>query len=194
MRTRHNTVHLKLNCWLFLQLSSGLQWYHLCIWTGISLYPYLIPSHYQICRMFLLFLQTGSGKTFTITGGAERYADRGIIPRTLSYLFQEYQKVNGHMYMYMYSIHSTVHVEMAHMLNIHFGGLDHFLYMDKCASGPPSPPTITYSCVLVQNHIYRLNFSGGGVLPNFLWSLKGMLCIHLFPYTFKDVPLPLDPK
>lgn len=31
--------------------------------------------------------QTGSGKTFTITGGAEKYADRGIIPRTLSYIF-----------------------------------------------------------------------------------------------------------
>ncbi|XP_062523206.1 LOW QUALITY PROTEIN: kinesin-like protein KIF6, partial [Corticium candelabrum] len=31
--------------------------------------------------------QTGSGKTFTITGGAERYADRGIIPRSLSYVF-----------------------------------------------------------------------------------------------------------
>ncbi len=31
--------------------------------------------------------QTGSGKTFTITGGAERYADRGIIPRTLSHIF-----------------------------------------------------------------------------------------------------------
>uniref|UniRef100_A0A4W4EMC3 Kinesin-like protein n=1 Tax=Electrophorus electricus TaxID=8005 RepID=A0A4W4EMC3_ELEEL len=31
--------------------------------------------------------QTGSGKTFTITGGAERYSDRGIIPRTLSYLY-----------------------------------------------------------------------------------------------------------
>jgi len=31
--------------------------------------------------------QTGSGKTFTITGGAERYVDRGIIPRTLSYIF-----------------------------------------------------------------------------------------------------------
>lgn len=25
--------------------------------------------------------QTGSGKTFTITGGPERYVDRGIIPR-----------------------------------------------------------------------------------------------------------------
>ncbi|XP_066282869.1 kinesin-like protein KIF6 [Branchiostoma lanceolatum] len=36
--------------------------------------------------------QTGSGKTFTITGGAERYTDRGIIPRTLSYLFEYYEK------------------------------------------------------------------------------------------------------
>ena len=31
--------------------------------------------------------QTGSGKTFTITGGAERYADRGLIPRALSHIF-----------------------------------------------------------------------------------------------------------
>lgn len=34
--------------------------------------------------------QTGSGKTFTVTGGAERYADRGLIPRTLSYLFEKF--------------------------------------------------------------------------------------------------------
>jgi hypothetical protein len=38
-------------------------------------------------------LQTGSGKTFTITGGAERYSDRGIIPRTLSYMFDCFEKV-----------------------------------------------------------------------------------------------------
>lgn len=37
--------------------------------------------------------QTGSGKTFTITGGAERYQDRGIIPRSLSYMFQEFKQV-----------------------------------------------------------------------------------------------------
>ncbi len=37
--------------------------------------------------------QTGTGKTFTITGGAERYEDRGIIPRTLSYLFSKYAEV-----------------------------------------------------------------------------------------------------
>ncbi|KAI8896990.1 P-loop containing nucleoside triphosphate hydrolase protein [Globomyces pollinis-pini] len=32
--------------------------------------------------------QTGSGKTFTITGGAESYADRGLIPRTIQYIFK----------------------------------------------------------------------------------------------------------
>jgi len=32
--------------------------------------------------------QTGSGKTYTITGGAERYVDRGIIPRAIAYVFQ----------------------------------------------------------------------------------------------------------
>jgi kinesin family protein 6/9 len=31
--------------------------------------------------------QTGSGKTFTMTG--ERYADRGLIPRSISYIFSE---------------------------------------------------------------------------------------------------------
>ena len=34
--------------------------------------------------------QTGSGKTFTVTGGPENYADRGLIPRTLNYLFHQF--------------------------------------------------------------------------------------------------------
>ncbi|KAJ3176997.1 Kinesin- protein 6 [Geranomyces variabilis] len=42
--------------------------------------------------------QTGSGKTFTITGGAERYADRGIIPRTLQFIFKEMQKRHDYHY------------------------------------------------------------------------------------------------
>lgn len=37
--------------------------------------------------------QTGTGKTFTITGGAERYSDRGIVPRALSYLYECTNKV-----------------------------------------------------------------------------------------------------
>ena len=36
--------------------------------------------------------QTGSGKTFTITGGPERYSDRGIIPRAISMLFAGFQE------------------------------------------------------------------------------------------------------
>ena len=40
-------------------------------------------------------LQTGSGKTFTITGGAERYIDRGLIPRSLSYIFEQIEQVGG---------------------------------------------------------------------------------------------------
>ena len=32
--------------------------------------------------------QTGSGKTYTLTGGASAYAERGIIPRTLSEVFR----------------------------------------------------------------------------------------------------------
>ena len=31
--------------------------------------------------------QSGSGKTFTITGGPQCYADRGFIPRAISLLF-----------------------------------------------------------------------------------------------------------
>ena len=42
--------------------------------------------------------QTGSGKTFTITGGAERYADRGIIPRTLSYIFSHIKSTTTHQF------------------------------------------------------------------------------------------------
>jgi kinesin family protein 6/9 len=42
--------------------------------------------------------QTGSGKTYTITGGAERYADRGVLPRTISYIFNEISKRNTFSY------------------------------------------------------------------------------------------------
>ncbi|KAA3681742.1 kinesin family member 6/9 [Paragonimus westermani] len=37
--------------------------------------------------------QTGSGKTFTITGGAEKYSDRGIIPRAIAYIFKHFEMV-----------------------------------------------------------------------------------------------------
>ena len=33
--------------------------------------------------------QTGSGKTFTMTGGTSNYEDRGLIPRAISYVFEQ---------------------------------------------------------------------------------------------------------
>ena len=39
--------------------------------------------------------QTGSGKTWTITGGPERYVDRGIIPRALSMMFEQLKERSG---------------------------------------------------------------------------------------------------
>lgn len=37
--------------------------------------------------------QTGSGKTFTITGGSEKYSDRGLIPRSIQYIFKQVQSL-----------------------------------------------------------------------------------------------------
>ncbi|KAF4689431.1 hypothetical protein FOZ60_001681 [Perkinsus olseni] len=42
--------------------------------------------------------QTGSGKTFTITGGTERYVDRGIIPRSVSYIFERIGSLSDAQY------------------------------------------------------------------------------------------------
>eukprot|EP00210_Caulerpa_lentillifera_P000893 g864.t1 len=53
--------------------------------------------------------QTGSGKTFTITGGPERYIDRGIIPRAISMIFSEITKRTDHSY--------SVHVSYLEIYN-----------------------------------------------------------------------------
>ena len=53
--------------------------------------------------------QTGSGKTFTITGGAERYADRGIIPRALQLIFQEVKRRSD--------AHYQVHISYLELYN-----------------------------------------------------------------------------
>ena len=54
----------------------------------------MILSYQKIKILLLVTFQTGSGKTFTITGGAERYVDRGLIPRSLSYIFEYFEKVS----------------------------------------------------------------------------------------------------
>ncbi|XP_055361584.1 kinesin-like protein KIF6 isoform X2 [Betta splendens] len=53
--------------------------------------------------------QTGSGKTFTITGGAEHYSDRGIIPRTLSYLYERFSQDSSMVY--------TIHISYLEIYN-----------------------------------------------------------------------------
>ena len=53
--------------------------------------------------------QTGSGKTFTITGGAERYVDRGIIPRAISRIYGEIAKKTDASY--------TVHISYVEIYN-----------------------------------------------------------------------------
>ncbi|GIM04993.1 hypothetical protein Vretimale_9468, partial [Volvox reticuliferus] len=53
--------------------------------------------------------QTGSGKTFTITGGPERYVDRGIIPRSISAIFSEISKRSDQQF--------TVHISYLEIYN-----------------------------------------------------------------------------
>ncbi|CAD7696223.1 unnamed protein product [Ostreobium quekettii] len=43
--------------------------------------------------------QTGSGKTFTITGGPDRYSERGLIPRSISLIFGEAEKRSDHTFL-----------------------------------------------------------------------------------------------
>ena len=49
--------------------------------------------------------QTGSGKTFTITGGPERYANRGLIPRSISFLFQNIAQRPTFLYKVPHPLH-----------------------------------------------------------------------------------------
>lgn len=51
-----------------------------------------------LCLACSACAQTGSGKTFTITGGPVHYADRGIIPRTISHIFTEVTKRADHQF------------------------------------------------------------------------------------------------
>ena len=49
----------------------------------------------DIQEVELSVIPTSPGKTFTITGGAERYKDRGMIPRSIGHLFQLFEKVRS---------------------------------------------------------------------------------------------------
>ena len=59
--------------------------------------------------------QTGSGKTYTITGGTERYVDRGLIPRTLSYIFKEMQSRTNASYKVSLSILCSQQIQVSYL-------------------------------------------------------------------------------
>mmetsp|Transcript_492 Transcript_492/g.1147 ORF Transcript_492/g.1147 Transcript_492/m.1147 type:complete len:630 (-) Transcript_492:619-2508(-) len=50
--------------------------------------PVLGAIDHFVSAAFIAFGGSGSGKTFAITGGAKRFADRGLIPRSISALFE----------------------------------------------------------------------------------------------------------
>ena len=64
---------------------------YMCIYIHTQLYV-----HFKcmcICITVMPYhIYIGSGKTFTLTGGPEKYSDRGIIPRAISMLFGEFRK------------------------------------------------------------------------------------------------------
>ena len=80
--------------------------------------------------------QTGSGKTFTMTGGQSSFNDRGIIPRTLQYLFQTFKKRTDCSH--------QVHISYMEIYNEHgcdaatcwlqqlFALLNHFVVVTRC--------------------------------------------------------------
>lgn len=47
--------------------------------------------------------QTGSGKTYTLTGGQVSYKERGLIPRTISMIFQELKNSKDRQYKFYFS-------------------------------------------------------------------------------------------
>lgn len=51
--------------------------------------------------------QTGSGKTFTITGGPARYEDRGLLPRALAMVFEEMRQAKGGVQYQVRSVNGT---------------------------------------------------------------------------------------
>lgn len=70
-----------------------------CLWRAISatllqncsFAIFRFAHKYYVCAL----TQTGSGKTFTITGGVESYHARGIIPRSVSMIFNEFRTKTG---------------------------------------------------------------------------------------------------
>lgn len=56
--------------------------------------------------------QTGTGKTFTITGGAEKFSDRGIFPRALAHVFETIWQVRELPLRYNHRIALIFHLNL----------------------------------------------------------------------------------
>ncbi|CDQ90250.1 unnamed protein product [Oncorhynchus mykiss] len=116
-----------------------------------------------VCTLFLIFLdsvlsgyngtifaygQTGSGKTFTITGGAERYSDRGIIPRTLSYLYQHFSQDSSMVY--------TTHISYLEIYNeVGYDLLDPRHEASRLEDLPSVPPSFLYFTLIRLAHLKK---------------------------------------
>ncbi|GMF14248.1 unnamed protein product [Phytophthora lilii] len=87
----------------------------------------------------LAYGQTGSGKTYTITGG-EHYADRGIIPRVLSTIFEEFEKRPNMRYS-CYISYLEIYNENVYDL------LDRYVAVPTTTSEPKSNPDFLLCCV-----------------------------------------------
>lgn len=62
--------------------------------------------------MLLFCWQTGSGKTYTIRGVPEEYSTKGIIPRTIQYVFDCIQNVSLFFYnTILSSLKSSINIE-----------------------------------------------------------------------------------
>lgn len=69
-------------------VQNALEGFNSTIFACNTFFIFLLESSLLILSV-LIDGQTGSGKTFTLTGGPEKYSDRGIIPRAISMLFNE---------------------------------------------------------------------------------------------------------
>ena len=60
--------------------------------------------------------QTSSGKTHTIEGSGRKFVDRGLIPRTLSYIYKEIERRSGEEEMTVHISYMEIYQDMGYDL------------------------------------------------------------------------------
>lgn len=79
---RTQSLHILAADWRWLDLIY-------VTWGHTTLGPSRHDPPLNALSPCVLLLQTGAGKTYTMSGEAQQYARRGIVPRALHQLFQE---------------------------------------------------------------------------------------------------------